>query len=70
MDTIRYSDLPPQHRTALAWFAKLWKRVCGRSGRLVLCNLGQQTADIFRISRLDVLLLTFPSREEAVAAVS
>jgi anti-anti-sigma factor len=55
--------------TALAFFVKLWKRVCGRNGKMAFCNLSDHEKEILRTTRLDSLWSICPTRQEALAAV-
>ena len=49
---------------------RAWKRLTERGGKLVLCNVQPFCADVFRISRLDTLWDAYPTRRQAVAALT
>ena len=44
------------------------KRLRGSSGRLLLCGLRPQVADVFAISGLNAILSIYPDRASALAA--
>jgi anti-anti-sigma factor len=54
---------------ALGFFVKLWKRVRGRNGRMVFCNISDHEKEILRVTHLDYLWPICPSRGEALKAV-
>ena len=45
---------------------RCWKRIAQRGGELYLCSLGDTCAEVVRITNLDRLWKSFPSREQAV----
>jgi anti-anti-sigma factor len=49
---------------------RAWKRLTERGGTLVLCGLQPFCAEVIRVTRLDTLWESFPSREEAMAALA
>ena len=55
--------------TSLGFFIRLWKRIRQRKGGMALCNVSHNQAEILRITRLDELWKTFPSRADALTAV-
>jgi|SRR3954469_23331836 len=44
----------------------LHQRLRAAGGRLAVCCLGQDLADVFRVTALDEVMPTYPSQEEAV----
>lgn len=48
---------------------RVWKRLSEREGTLVLCGLQPFCAEVLHISRVDTLWQSFPTRDQAVAAV-
>jgi stage II sporulation protein AA (anti-sigma F factor antagonist) len=56
--------------TALGLFARLWKRVRARGGRMAFCNVPPHEADIMEATGLSRLWTVHPSREEALAVVA
>jgi anti-anti-sigma factor len=55
--------------TALGFFVRLWKRVSGRGGQMVFCNLSDHETEILRTARLDRLWPVCGSRAEALEQV-
>ena len=55
--------------TALGFFVRLWKRVSGRGGQMVFCNLSPTETEILRTARLDRLWPLCGSREEALERI-
>ena len=49
---------------------RAWKRLRERGGKLVLCSVQPFCAEVFRISRLDTLWDTYPTRRQAIAALT
>ena len=49
---------------------RAWKRLTERGGKLALCNVQPLCAEVFRISRLDTLWDTYPTRRQAIAALT
>jgi anti-anti-sigma factor len=47
-----------------------WKRLKQRQGTMALCGVGSFCADILRITRLSTLWNIYPTREEAIKALS
>jgi stage II sporulation protein AA (anti-sigma F factor antagonist) len=56
--------------TALGLFARLWKRVRARGGRMALCNVSAHESQIMAVTRLASFWPVLPSREEALAALA
>jgi anti-anti-sigma factor len=56
--------------TALGLLVRLRHEVRGRNGRMALCNISTHEKDIFEVTGTDALWPIFPSREEAIAAVT
>jgi stage II sporulation protein AA (anti-sigma F factor antagonist) len=56
--------------TALGLLVWLRHEMRVRGGRMALCNLSAHEQDIVEVTGTDVLWTVYPSREEAVAAVS
>jgi len=48
---------------------RAWKRLTERGGTMVLCGLRPYCAEVLRVTRLDHLWKTFPTRDQAVAAL-
>jgi hypothetical protein len=53
----------------MGFFARLWRRVCERGGRMAFCNVSDHEREIMRVTRLDGLWPICPSRQEAIKAV-
>ncbi|MFZ5829840.1 MAG: STAS domain-containing protein [Planctomycetota bacterium] len=49
-------------------FVRAWKRLSGRGGRLLFCNLQPFCRDVLRVVRLDGLWEIYPSLEAALSA--
>lgn len=47
-----------------------WKKLKERGGRLAICGLTPLCAEVFRVTKLDTLWETFPTREAALSAFS
>jgi anti-anti-sigma factor len=56
--------------SALGLFARLWKRVRARGGRMAFCNVSAHEAEIMEVTGLTRFWPVHPSREEALAAVA
>jgi anti-anti-sigma factor len=56
--------------TALGLFARLWKRVRVRGGRMAFCNVPAHEAEIMEATGLSRLWTIHPSLEDAIAAVA
>jgi anti-anti-sigma factor len=48
---------------------KLWKRVSQRGGRLALCNVSENVAQVLRVTKLHAIWPIYNSRDQALAAV-
>jgi anti-sigma B factor antagonist len=48
---------------------KLWKRIAQRGGRLVLCNVSGNVAQILRFTKLDTIWPIYGSRDQALHAI-
>lgn len=48
---------------------RVWKRVCERGGRLVLCGLQPFCAEVMAAAQLDTVWESFATLEEAIAAL-
>jgi anti-anti-sigma factor len=55
--------------TALSFFVRLWKRVSGRGGQMLFCNLSAAETEILKTARLDRLWPLCGSREEALGLI-
>jgi len=55
--------------TFLELLVRTWKRLSERGGRMALCGLNPFCADVFRVTRLETLWRSYPTREEAVKAL-
>ncbi len=49
---------------------RAWKRLTERGGKLVLCDVQPFCAEVFRITRLDTLWDIYPTRAQAIAALT
>ena len=49
---------------------RAWKRLSERNGALVLCGVQPFCAEVIRVTRLDTLWESYPTRGEAVAALA
>ena len=56
--------------SALGLFVNLWKRVKKHGGRMAFCNLSPHEKEILEITHLDHFWSTYPTRNEALAALS
>jgi anti-anti-sigma factor len=56
--------------TALSMLIGLHRRLARSEGRLVLCNVSDATADLFRLTRLDSLLDIQPARPQPDRSIS
>jgi len=54
----------------LAAMHAVWKRIRAAGGKMALSNVSDLGHDILRIARFDQLWPTYPSRDEALAAVA
>jgi anti-anti-sigma factor len=66
---IDFSRTDSYGSTALGFFARLWRRVCDRGGRMAFCNVSAHEREVLRVTRLDGLWPICPSRQEAMKAV-
>jgi anti-sigma B factor antagonist len=48
---------------------RLHKRISERKGKLAVCSLSTELAELFKMTRMDKLLVVAPDREAALAAV-
>jgi|SRR5579872_4150216 len=48
---------------------KLWKRISQRGGRMALCNVSENVAQVLRITKLHAVWPIYGTRDEALAAV-
>jgi anti-anti-sigma factor len=55
--------------TAISFFLKLWKRVRGRKGRMVFCNVSEHEKELLKLTKLESLWAIARSREEALRLV-
>lgn len=55
--------------TALGFFVRIWKTICTRDGQMVFCNLSDHEKEILKVTRLDQLWDTCPTRSDALLAV-
>lgn len=53
----------------LGAIVKLWKRVCQRGGRLALCNVSENVAQVLHITKLHAIWPIYGTREQALSAV-
>ncbi|NQU22238.1 MAG: STAS domain-containing protein [Candidatus Nealsonbacteria bacterium] len=49
---------------------RAWKRLTERGGTLALCNVQPFCAEVFRITRLDTLWDIYPTRGQAIVALT
>ena len=49
---------------------RAWRRIQQRQGRLVLCATQPFCSEVLRAAHLDTIWITYPTREEALAALS
>lgn len=47
----------------------LWKRLSGKGGRLVFCNVSPVGLDVLQAAKFDTIWPIVPSRQEAIDAV-
>jgi anti-anti-sigma factor len=52
--------------TAVSFFLKLWKRVRGRRGRIVFCNVSEHEKELLKLTKLERLWVVATLREEAL----
>ncbi len=48
----------------------LWRRAREREGRMVLCNTSDMVREILHVSGFEALWTTYPTRDDALRAVS
>jgi anti-anti-sigma factor len=56
--------------SALGFFLRIWKRVCGVGGRMAMCNVSAHGREILQLTGLDRLWPVCSSRRQALAAVA
>jgi anti-anti-sigma factor len=56
--------------SALGLFVKLWKRIKKHGGHMAFCNLSPHEKEILEITHLDHFWSVYPTRNEALAALS
>ncbi len=49
---------------------RVWKRLQERDGRLALCGLSEFCEEVLHTTRLDTLWSSFPTRQEAIDALT
>jgi anti-anti-sigma factor len=55
--------------SALGFFLRIWKRVCGVGGRMAMCHVSAHAREILQLTGLDQLWPVCRSRRQALAAV-
>ena len=48
---------------------KLWKRVSQRGGRLALCNVSDNVAQVLRVTKLHTIWPIYGTRDQALSAI-
>jgi anti-anti-sigma factor len=62
-------DIDFLRSTALGFFVTVWKRVAGRDGRMVFCNVSSKAREILRATKLDQIWMICGTRAEAMEEV-
>ena len=53
----------------LGAIVKLWKRVSQRGGRLALCNVSDNVAQVLRVTKLHTIWPIYGTRDQALSAI-
>ena len=66
-------DLAPTRRIGsrfIELLVRAWKRVRQRDGTMVLCGLHPYCSEVLQVTHLDTLWPTYPTQDEAIAALA
>jgi anti-sigma B factor antagonist len=54
----------------LAAIVKLWKRISQCGGRLALCNVSENVAQVLQLTKLDTIWTIYDTRDQALGAIT